>query len=377
MTIRTRKPTGQVPYPLILLEGPEGAGKSLAPVVLSRSPRVGMTYWFDLGEGAADEYAALQGSEYLVVEHTGAYQDILEQLTEVWNEADRAAKADEPPVVVVVDSMSALWTMLVNWTNARARRSKTGQRALAEDADAEVDPTSNLWNDANKRWARVMDLLMRFPGIAIVTARGKEVAIGKDGKPLPRPEWKVEGQKMLAYDVTAWVRLQREPRSADLIKVKSLNVNVPKNRPMPMPTTEIGEWDVVDLETFIFEDMGCVGGAVRDLQPLRGDELETAYDDIAQAPTEEDLRAIWDRVKPSLTPDQYADVMAAVTARLEALRGHVTPDKPSSDTEPQLDAHGPASDAERLRQAAEARAASGEPNTGHEERGERDGGGES
>lgn len=361
--IKSRKPTGEVPYPLVLLEGPEKAGKSLIPVVLSRSTRVGMTYWFDLGEGAADEYGALPASKYEVIEHDGSYRDILDQLTAVWNEAKRAHDAGEPPVVVVVDSMSALWTMLVNWTNDRARRSNVGKRKLAEDPDAEIDPTSNLWNDANKRHKRVMDLLMTFPGIAIVTARGKEVAvIGPNGSPIQgRTEWKVEGQKFLAYDVSAWVRLSRDPRTAELVGARSLRVSVPKGGSLSMPMTKIPagseEWDVCDLERFVFDILGCTGEQARDYVPLRGDDLEGLFDEIAICPTEDDLQAIYDRVKNGLTVDQKPAVVAAVTARLEVLRAPSTDEgtesSPQAPEEPSLDAHGPDSDAEKLRKAAE------------------------
>ena len=57
--IKARKPTGAVPYPVILIEGEEKAGKSYAAALLSTSPRVGATYWLDLGEGSADEYLSL------------------------------------------------------------------------------------------------------------------------------------------------------------------------------------------------------------------------------------------------------------------------------------------------------------------------------
>lgn len=374
--IRSRKPTGRVPWPLILLEGPEKAGKSLIPVVLSRSDRFGMTYWIDLGEGAADEYAALPGADYEVIEHDGSYRDILEQVTAVFNEAHRAHAAGEPPVVLVIDSGSALWTMLVNWTNDRARRSKVGQRKLDEDPDAEIDPTANLWNDATARWYRVMNLLMAFPGVAIITARGKEVKLGADGKPLPgnRTEWKVEGQKNLGYDVTAWVRIQREPRTAELVGARSLRVSVPKNRPLPMPTTQVGEWDVCDLEAFIFDILGCTPETqARTITALRGDELEGVYTAVREAQTEKGLRAVWDAYVDRLSVDERPYVSAAVTARLEHLRamGSDAAADMGGDDEPSLDQHGPESEAEKLRQAAEVE------RTVHEERGERDGGGDS
>jgi hypothetical protein len=356
--IKSRPPTGQIGYPLILLSGDEKAGKSLVPVVLSRSDRVGMTYWIDLGEGAADEYASLPGSEYLVIDHDGTYRDILEQITAIWHEAARAEREGEPPVVLVVDSASAEWTMLVNWTNDRARRSKAGQRKLNDDPDAEIDPTSNLWNDANKRHYRLMNLWMTFPGICILTARGKDVAVMDDrGQPTPQKVRKPEGQKGLAYDVDAWVWMSREPRSADLMGVRSLRVS-PGDQ-LPMVKLPNG-WEVLDLDAWVFDILGATGKGSTPMPQLRGDNLEGVLDLIATAPTEADLRAIWNRSKDACTSQQqYDDLYAMVMQRkaaLEATGG--APDgppdgpPPSDPSEPSLAAHGPDSEAERLRQAA-------------------------
>jgi hypothetical protein len=354
--IKSRKPTGEIGYPLILLSGDEKAGKSLVPVVLSRSKRVGMTYWIDLGEGAADEYAVMPDAEYEVIEHDGSYREILEQITAVWHEANRAHAANEPPVVLVVDSMSAEWTMLVNWTNDRARRSRGGQRKLADDPDAEIDPTSNLWNDANKRHYRIMNLLMTFPGIAIVTARGKDVAKmdERTGQPTAEKVRKPEGQKGLAYDVDAWIWLTREPRGAELMGVRSLRVSIGAD----LPTCKVGPgWDVLDLDAFVFDVLGATGPKKDNLQQLHGDALEGVVDAISTCPTEEDLKAIWQRTKDQVTPQQREDLLVMVNQRLEVLRAPAgaEPDEGATSTsEPSLEQHGPSSDAERLRAAAEA-----------------------
>jgi len=369
--IKSRKPTGQVPWPLILLEGGEKAGKSLVPVVLSRSDRVGMTYWVDLGEGAADEYAVLQGAQYEVIEHDGSYRDIVAQITAIYHEAKRAHEAGEPPVVLVVDSMSAEWTMLVNWTNDRARRSKNGKSKLAADPDAEIDPTSNLWNDANKRHARIMEMLMTFPGIAIVTARGKEVAVmGANGQPVEgKKQWKVEGQKALAYDASAWIRLTREPRSASLVGVRSLKLQVPRGKMLDLPMIQIGEWDVLDLEAFIFDELGCnpSGTQVRDLKRLSGDALEGLLEQVRSAAAEEALKAVWYHNQADLRPDDRETLNQAVRSRLAEMRGPSVPEPsldeietpdPSTDpppAEPEPVDEAPPSDSDKLRAAAERR----------------------
>src|SRR5690606_13461595 len=78
MTLRTRKPTGQVAYPTIVIEGAEKVGKTYAALALSSSEKVGRTFVFDMGEGSADEYAAL--GPYEVVDHEGTFTDLLAQI---------------------------------------------------------------------------------------------------------------------------------------------------------------------------------------------------------------------------------------------------------------------------------------------------------
>lgn len=184
--LRTRKPTGVTPWPVILLEGEEKAGKSHKAAEFTGSEKTGQAYWLELGEDTADEYAAVPGADYLLIDHNGSYRDILGQIEAVHAEAKRAAAAKEKPVVLVIDSVSMLWRMLVNWTNDRARRSNSGQNKLRKDPDAEVKPSMNLWNDAAERWNKVMYLVRTMPGIVILLARGKEVAaVDGNGDPIP------------------------------------------------------------------------------------------------------------------------------------------------------------------------------------------------
>ncbi|KZM75785.1 AAA family ATPase [Nocardia terpenica] len=252
MALKTRKPTGAVPWPLILVEGGEKTGKSWAMAELTASAKVGRAFWLDLGEGSMDEYAAIPGADYEVIEHDGTWRDITDQVREVRAVAAEAAKAGDPPVVLLIDSMTILWEMLKDWVGSRARRSKTGKKLLEADPDAEIKPAMNLWNDANDRHGQFMRMLMTTPGIVVVTARGKEVAaLDNSGKPIPNTkEYRVEGHKMLAYDVSAWVRLSRDsaPR---VIGVRSVHAGirpgVDKAQPAPQFT----------LEWLIFDIMKC------------------------------------------------------------------------------------------------------------------------
>lgn len=244
--LRTRKPTGQVAFPLVLVEGEEKAGKTYASLALSASPRVGRTFAFDLGEGTVDEYASL--GRYEVVEHNGTFTDLLGQM--------RAAMAIESdpakPNVIVLDSGTFLWDLLKRWTDQRARNSRKGRQALQNDPDAEIDPTMNLWNDAKDRWRLVMDGLMTWPGIAVVIARGREVAKVEGGQPVAgQTVWSVEAEKTLTFDATAWVRMKRSPRRATLVGVRSLFVDVPsQGLDLPLENT---------LDHLVFEVLGAGG----------------------------------------------------------------------------------------------------------------------
>lgn len=245
MSLRTRKPSGAVAYPTILLEGEEKAGKSFAAYRLSSSPRVGRTFVFDLGEGTADEYAEL--GPYEIVEHNGTFSDLLAQL-----EAAAAEPAEEGrPNVIVLDDATALWDLLKDWAGARARNSKRGRQALAADPDAEIDVPMNLWNDAKDRWYRVLNLLRGWPGIAVLIARGKEVSKVVGGQPVAgQTEWKVETEKSTAFAVSAWVRMTR-PHVATLVAARSLHVDVPA-RGLPLEQDR-------PLEHLIFDVLGAGG----------------------------------------------------------------------------------------------------------------------
>jgi hypothetical protein len=277
--LKTRKPTGAVPWPLILLEGGEKAGKSWACAEFTKDERLGTTYWVDLGEGSADEYAAIPGTRYEVVDHDGTYQDILGQIKAVRAEAQRANAAGEKPVVLVIDSMYAEWEMLKDWVTERARVSKAGKKALAFDPNAEVKPANGLWNDANTRHNRIMYLLMTFPGIVVMTARGKEVAvIGPDGNPVPgKKDYRVEGQKGLGFDASAWVRLSRtEPPI--VVGARSVHSGIRPGVDKPQSAPDF------TLSWMVFDALKCdpKTATIRDMRELSMDIPEAQEDSYSE-----------------------------------------------------------------------------------------------
>lgn len=262
MTLNTRQPTGIVPWPLILIEGGEKCGKSFSCALLSASSKVGRTLWLDWGEGAADEYGAIPGARYEVIEHDGTWQSMIGQVAAAKEEAQRAKDAGELPVVLVVDSITCEWESLKDWASDRAKTTSANRAKLQKDPNAEVQVTMNLWNDAASRHRKLMTILMTFPGIVIMTARGGEVAAVEGGRPVEgKKSYRVEGHKSLAYDASCWVRLARDSKPI-VVGARSVHAGV---RPGIDPVQALGsDWS---LEWLIFDVLKCnpATAQVRDL----------------------------------------------------------------------------------------------------------------
>lgn len=262
--LRTRKPTGQVAYPFVLVEGDEKAGKSYVTYRLSASPRVGRMFVLDLGEGTGDEYAALGPYELLL--HDGTFRSILGQV----KAAAAVPQHEGRPNVIAIDDGTWLWDMLKDWAAYRARSSKKGREALQRDPDAELDIPMNLWNDAKDRWNEVINVLRGFPGIGVMIARGREVSKVQGGVPVAgQTEWRVDAEKNVGFAASAWVRMTR-PHTATLIGVRSLSVDVPARG-------LVLEGDN-PLEHLVFGVLGAGGGFVPSsrVMPLVGLERPQA-----------------------------------------------------------------------------------------------------
>lgn len=318
--LKTRQPTGRVPWPLILVEGGEKSGKSWSCAQFSTSDRIGQMYWIDLGEGAADEYGAIPGAKYLVVDHDGTWPQIYGAVAAISDEAARAADAGEPPIVLVIDSMTTEWEMLKDWAsnrsrarlNARARRQNRPQLGDDEDPKISID----LWNDANTRHRKLMTILMTFPGIVLLTARGKEVAVLDDkGNPIPNArEYKVEGQKNLGYDASCWIRLDRSGPGR-VIGVRSVHVGLRPGYDQPIELAR--EWTI---ESVVFDTLKCdpMAAHARNLaEPRAGHDapdserytvLSAAIED---APTLDSLKGWYDQIGQDLEAGKINDQEAA------------------------------------------------------------------
>lgn len=313
MPIHARRPTSAVPYPFILLEGEEKAGKSWAMIELSASARVGASYIIDLGEGGADEYGAIPGADFYVIEHDGTYASILEQVMAVKDEAARAKRDGEPPVMLGIDSMTDMWDGLKDWVSDRARMSKKNQQKLAQDPAAELDVSRNLWNDAGNRYRRLMTQLLTFPGIVVVTARGKEVSATDPttGQPYRdgRKDYTVQSHKSLPFDATAWLRMSRT-RPATVVGIRSVKAGIRPGLDDPQPV--ILPKDAKLLDWLVFDAMGVGADSTpRDLKALTGGEL--SEDEKAQEQQEEGKPLTKAQAKRTPPPSAQQVVVRPVT----------------------------------------------------------------
>ena len=253
MTLKTRKPTGAVPWPLVLIEGEAKAGKTWACAAFTASPRVGRTFWIDLGEGAADEYGAIPGADYEIVEHDGSFTALLANVREIREIGKKALADGDKPIVLVIDTMTEEWAILSDWAKDRARASKYNKRKLAEDPNADIKVSQNYWNDANARHKELMAVLKKFPGIVLLTSHGKQVSVQDDsGQPVEgKKEHKVEAQKSLGGDATIWVRLyQSEP--GIIVGGRSVHLQFKPGEDEPRPLAK--DWS---LEGVIFDVFKC------------------------------------------------------------------------------------------------------------------------
>lgn len=233
MSLKTRKPTGLPSWPILLLTGVEKSGKTYAAAAASASKMIGRTLWIGIGEDDPDEYGAIPGARFEIVEHDGTYRGVLGSI----KAAVAEVAADETPGLIVVDSATRLWNLLSDEAqesaNRRARAKAEKFHRPVSDEDAQI--TVDLWNVAKSRWDNVMDLLREHRGPSIVTARLDNTAIMNDkGEPTKDRTWKVQGHKSLPYDVGAIVEMPA-PGEAVLTGVRSLRVRNAQTARRPFP----------------------------------------------------------------------------------------------------------------------------------------------
>ena len=192
MTIKTRKPTGRPSWPVLLIAGGEKTGKSYSCALASASPKVGRTLWVSVGETDPDQYGAIPGADFEVVEHDGTVRGILGVLVEI---ASLPPAEDGRPTLLVVDSMTRLWEMVTDQLQATA-----DARAKKFNKGPDAPISMDLWNRGKGMWRHIMQAI-------------NATVMDEKGKPTPIKADKIRSEKSLPYDVDGVVQMPERGRT--------------------------------------------------------------------------------------------------------------------------------------------------------------------
>lgn len=205
MALTTRKPSAKPSWPVLLLAGAEKSGKSYGCALASASDKISRTLWVSVGETDPDQYGAIPGADFEIVEHDGSVNGILQVLTEI-----ASLPPEEKPVLLVVDSMTRLWEMVTDALQVTAtnRAKKNGKNA--EDAPISMD----LWNRGKGMWKHLVHAINAHNGPVLLTARLEPVTVMDDrGRPTPIKADKIKTEKSLPYDVDGVIQMPERGRT--------------------------------------------------------------------------------------------------------------------------------------------------------------------
>lgn len=225
MVLQTRRPTGLPSWPVVLLGGREKAGKTWTALHGSTSPLVGRTLYVGVGEDDPDEYQAIPGADFDIVLHDGTYAGIRGAV----EDAVAEPPVDGKPTLIVFDSATRAWNLIVDNAQAVANRKAKGRQ---DPLTGDYSVTPDLWNAAAAQWAGIMNPLLRHQGPVVVTARLDNVMVMRNGQPTNEKEWKIQGHKTLPFDASAVVEM-RERGHFLLTGVRSARIALPEPRLIP------------------------------------------------------------------------------------------------------------------------------------------------
>lgn len=197
--LATRKPSGLPSWPVILLAGREKTGKSYHAALASSSSLIGRTLWLGFGEKDPDEYGAIPGADFEIVEYDGT----LAGLQAFARAAVAQPQEDGKPNLIIVDSGTVIWDTLRDKATWMAR-----QRGSINQKTQEPIVGMDLWNHVTGEWNALLRTLRSHNGPVIITARMDSTTVMNDrGQPTAVKEDKVKGQRNLAYDVDAIIEM--------------------------------------------------------------------------------------------------------------------------------------------------------------------------
>lgn len=236
-TNRTIRPaTGRPSWPVTLIAGREKAGKSYSAALASASDLIDRTFWISYGEKDPDEYGAVPGSRIEIVENDNTLTDLADAIQFAMTQP----KGDKPHLLVI-DSTSKVWESITARVNATA--AKRGKR----DRNGELVVGTDIWNKGNAEWAKLLNIIRRWDGPVILTARLDQVTVMDDrGLPTKDKTEKIKTQKNLPYDVDAIVEMPTRGQ-AILTGVRSVTYDFPERAEIPNFTVD-GLWRNLGLD---------------------------------------------------------------------------------------------------------------------------------
>lgn len=244
MTLQTRRPTGLPSWPCLLIAGAEKAGKSWACAQASSSEKISRTLWVSIGETDPDQYGAIEGANFEIVEHDGTLKGIRNVLWEI-----ASLPAEEKPVLLVVDSMTRLWDMVCDQAQAiaNAREIAKARKYNRNPKEGEAQITMDLWNAAKAEWGTMVSAILSHQGPSLLTARLDEVTVMDDeGKPTKQKTDKIRSEKNLPFEVDGVVKMPKRGTTI-LTGIRSTFLNLDEPTEVS-PFSVDGMWNELGLQ---------------------------------------------------------------------------------------------------------------------------------
>ena len=304
MTITTRKPNCKAAWPLVLLAGMPGAGKTWAAVEATSMKQVDRAFFIELGEGVADEYGLIPGADFEIVEHDGTVGNIREAIE--WATAQTPAEGKFN--MIIFDSLSELWDLLSDNAQIEANKRATRKGRNVSPDGSPIGP--DLWRRATNVWESIIAQLHRFPGPVVATARMEMVTMFDDsGQPTKHKEWKIQAQKRLPFRANAVIEA-RQPRVWTMTKIAT---TVPELQLEPGQEMTFKEFSLARL----FEKMGVAADtAPSSFQEASRDDSLT---DEALERAEQEAKARAEEQQRQYAQQRREEDLRDFAASLEAL----------------------------------------------------------
>jgi len=290
-----------------------------------------------------------RGADFDIVLHDGTYAGIRGAVEDVVAEP----RVDGKPTLIVFDSATRAWNLIVDNAQAVANRKARGKQ---DPLTGDYSVTPDLWNAAAAQWAGIINPLLRHQGPVVVTARIDNVMVMRNGQPTQEKEWKIQSHKTLPFDASAVIEMHERGHYL-LTGVRSARIALPEPRVLPSDFTLSWFWEQLGLQSGVGERMhsGIVGdsGLEDALAAIQGTrnmaELQKIWGDVVKAGLgkEPELIEAKDVRKHELSaPAPSADVQAATppvtpveapvasAGRVEVGAGTPVEDVPSEDDVP-------------------------------------------